>query len=55
MTYNESLLKNIKASMKIEGFDITREDETLIKDYLDNKITLEDGLNKIKNEFKVIE
>ena len=33
MTYNESLLKNIKASMKIEAFDITREDETLIKDY----------------------
>ena len=49
---NEKIINNIKASMSIEGMNLDKSDIDLINSFLDNKITEQEGIEIIKNEFK---
>ena len=49
---NEKIINNIKASMSFEGMDLDKSDIDLINSFLDNKITEQEGIEIIKNEFK---
>lgn len=49
---NEKIINNIKASMSFEGMNIDKSDIDLINSFLDNKITEQEGIEIIKNEFK---
>ncbi len=49
---NEKIVNNIKASMSFEGMNLDKSDIDLINSFLDNKITEQEGIEIIKNEFK---
>lgn len=49
---NEKIINNIKASMSFEGMNLDKSDIDLINNFLDNKITEQEGIEMIKNEFK---
>ena len=49
---NEKIINNIKASMSFEGMNLDTSDIDLINSFLDNKITEQEGIEIIKNEFK---
>ena len=49
---NEKIINNIKASMSFEGMNLDKSDIDLINSFLDNKITEQEGIDIIKNEFK---
>ena len=49
---NEKIINNIKASMGFEGMNLDKSDIDLINSFLDNKITEQEGIDMIKNEFK---
>lgn len=49
---NEKIINNIKASMSFEGMNLDKSDIDLIDSFLDNKITEQEGIEIIKNEFK---
>ena len=49
---NEKIINNIKASMSFEGMNLDKSDIDLINSLLDNKITEQEGIEIIKNEFK---
>ena len=49
---NEKIINNIKASMSFEGMNLDKSDIDLINSFLDNKITGQEGIEIIKNEFK---
>ena len=49
---NEKVVKNIQASLAIEGMFLEKDDIDLINSFLDNKITEQEGIEIIKNEFK---
>ena len=49
---NEKIINNIKASMSFEGMNWDKSDIDLINSFLDNKITEQEGIEIIKNEFK---
>lgn len=49
---NEKIVNNIKASMSFEGMNLDKSDIDLINSFLDNKITTQEGIEIIKNEFK---
>lgn len=49
---NEKIINNIKASMSFEGMNLDKSDIDLINSFLDNKITEQEGIEMIKNEFK---
>ncbi|CDC79200.1 MAG: antitoxin VbhA family protein [Christensenellales bacterium] len=49
---NEKIINNIKASMSFEGMNLDKSDIDLINSFLDNKITEQEGIEIIKNEFK---
>lgn len=49
---NEKIINNIKASMSFEGMNLDKSDIDLINSFLDNKITKQEGIEIIKNEFK---
>lgn len=49
---NGKIINNIKASMSFEGMNLDKSDIDLINSFLDNKITEQEGIEMIKNEFK---
>lgn len=49
---NEKIINNIKASMSFEGMNLDKSDIDLINSFLGNKITEQEGIEMIKNEFK---
>ena len=49
---NEKIINNIKASMSFEGMNLDKSDIDLVNSFLDNKITEQEGIEIIKNEFK---
>ena len=49
---NEKIINNIKASMSFEGMNLDKSDIDLINSFLDNRITEQEGIEIIKNEFK---
>lgn len=49
---NEKIVKNIQASLAMEGMFLEKDDIDLINSYLNNEITESEGINKIKQEFK---
>lgn len=49
---NEKIINNIKTSMSFEGMNLDKSDIDLINSFLDNKITEQEGIEIIKNEFK---
>lgn len=49
---NEKIINNIKASMSFEEMNLDKSDIDLINSFLDNKITEQEGIEIIKNEFK---
>lgn len=49
---NQKIINNIKASMSFEGMNLDKSDIDLINSFLDNKITEQEGIEIIKNEFK---
>ncbi len=51
---NEKIIKNIEASMAMEGMFLEQSDIDLINSYLNSNITSEEGISKIKEEFKNI-
>ncbi len=44
------IIQNIKATIGVEGFELQPQDVSLIGDYLDNKITDEEGIDIIKKD-----
>ena len=52
LSENEKIINNIKASMSFEGMNLDKSDIDLINSFLDNKITEQEGIEIIKNEFK---
>ena len=48
---NEKIINNIKASMSFEGMNLDKSDIDLINSSLDDKITEQEGIEIIKNEF----
>lgn len=49
---NQKIINNIKASMSFEGMNLDKSDIDLINSFLGNKITEQEGIEIIKNEFK---
>lgn len=48
---NEKIIKNIASSMAIEGMHLEQNDINLINSFLNNEITEQEGIEKIKSEF----
>lgn len=48
LTNDEKLVENIKATMAMEGLELHQEDVSLINEFLENKITQEQGIDIIK-------
>lgn len=48
---NKMIIDDVKSTMKMEGFDLAESDIDLMNDLLENKITLNEGIEKIKSEF----
>lgn len=51
MNKEEKLKENIRAIMKIEGFNMDDKDFDVVNRYLNNDITLDEGIKEIKNSF----
>ena len=50
LTNDKNLVKNIKATMEMEGFHVQDEDISLINMYLNNEITEDQGVDIIKKD-----
>lgn len=48
----EKVLNDIKVTMAAEGMFITKQDENIIEEYYNGKITEQEGIEIIKNRFK---
>lgn len=44
-------INNIKTSMEMENQSLTENDISLINDFADNKISMEDAMQSIKSQF----
>lgn len=51
MIDNEKIIKNVKSTMACENFILDDSDLVLINEFLNNKITEQEGIDKIKSEF----
>lgn len=45
------IINNIKTSMEIENQNLTSNDISLLNDFADNKISMEDAMQSIKSKF----
>ena len=45
------MINNIKTSMEMENQNLTANDISLINDFADNKISMEDAIQSIKSQF----
>lgn len=45
------MINNIKTSMEMENQNLTANDISLINDFADNKISMEDAIQSIKAQF----
>lgn len=45
------MINNIKTSMEMENQNLTSNDISLINDFADNKISMEDAMQSIKSQF----
>ena len=45
------MINNIKTSMEIENQNLTANDISLMNDFADNKISMEDAMQSIKAQF----
>lgn len=45
------IINNIKTSMEIENQNLTANDISLLNDFADNKISMEDAMQSIKSKF----
>lgn len=45
------IINNIKTSMEIENQNLTANDISLLNDFADNKISMEDAMQSIKAKF----
>lgn len=50
LTNDEKLIENIKATMAMEGFELQDKYVSLINQFLDNKITEQEGIDIIKKD-----
>ncbi len=50
LTNDEKLVENIKATMAMEGLELQDKDVSLINEFLDNKITEEQGIDIIRKD-----
>ena len=50
LTNDEKLIENIKATMAMEGFELQDKDVSLINQFLDNKMTEQEGIDIIKKD-----
>lgn len=50
LTNDKNLVENIKATMAMEGLEVKEKDISLINEFLDNKITEEQGIDIIKKD-----
>ena len=48
------MINNIKTSMEMENQNLTANDISLINDFADNKISMEDAMQSIKSQFYII-
>ena len=48
MSAEERLIENIKTTMAVEGMFLEEDDVNLINQFLNNEITEEEGIDKIK-------
>lgn len=48
---NKMIIDDVKSTMKMEGLELAENDIELMNDFLENKITLNEGIEKIKSEF----
>lgn len=46
-----NMINNIKASMEMESQTLTANDISLLNDFADNKISMEDAMQSIKSQF----
>lgn len=46
---NDYIINNIKTSMKMENQFLSSTDINILKDYMDNKISMEDAMTVFKN------
>ncbi len=51
MDENEKIIKNIEATCKIEGLELTNEDKTLISSFLNNEIDEKQGIDKLRKMY----
>lgn len=45
------MINNIKTSMELESQQLTANDISLLNDFADNKISMEDAMQSIKSQF----
>lgn len=45
------MINNIKTSMEMESQQLTANDISLLNDFADNKISMEDAMQSIKSQF----
>lgn len=50
MITNDKIVENIKATMAAEGLFLQEKDVSLINQYLNNEITVEQGIDIIKKD-----
>ena len=46
-----NMINNIKVSMEMESQTLTANDISLLNDFADNKISMEDAMQSIKSQF----
>ncbi len=51
MNENEKILRNIMATMKMEGFNLNTEDLKVLNNYLENNMNEEEIINNIKSDY----
>lgn len=51
MIENKMLVEDIKSTMAMEGFNLDDSDINIMNEYLENKITVDEAVEKIKSEF----
>ena len=49
----EKLINNIKTSMEMENQNLSANDISLLNDFADNKISMEDAMQSIKQFYKI--
>lgn len=50
MLTNDKIVENIKATMAVEGLFLQEKDVSLINQYLNNEISVEEGIDIIKKD-----